>query len=284
MQSNSNPIKSNISSQNLDALREDTLRIIFNSTVKVTPSALEKHLIEKYGLTKRLVKSVLRELVAEGELAYTYEYGCTFVERSFNKPVRVSKHIFLQPPGYHQESEPDDIIVQINPGASFGAGNHPTTRLALKGIEFALLGDQVFDKRHHTRVLDIGTGSGVLLITAILCGIQTGLGLDIDACARVEAAENIKINGLKDRAVISKKSVAEIHQRYSVILANLRYPTLKRMVFEINELAAATCLLVLSGIREYELDDLVKTYEKIKFEKLWGENELGWSGIVLQRI
>jgi ribosomal protein L11 methyltransferase len=284
MQSDSKQIKSNNSPYNLNALRDYTLRIIVNSTTKVTPPALEKRLIEKYGITKRLVKSVLRELVAEGELAYTYEYGCTFIERSFNKPVRVSKHIILQPPGYHQESEPDDVVVQINPGVSFGAGNHPTTRLALKGIEFVLLGDQVFDKKYHTRVLDIGTGSGVLLITALLCGVESGLGLDIDACARVEAAENIKSNGLKDRAVVSKKSVAEIHQRFSMILANLRYPTLKRMLFETNELAAATCLLVLSGIREYELDDLVKTYEKIKFEKLWVENELGWSGVVLQRI
>ncbi len=284
MQTNSKQIKSNNSPYNLNVLRDNTLRYIVDSAVKVTPPTLEKHLVKKYGIKKSQVKSVVRELVADGELAYTYEYGCTFIERSFNKPVRVSKQIILQPPGCRQESESDEIVVQINPGASFGAGNHPTTRLALKGIEFAFSGDQASDKRNYTSVLDIGTGSGVLLITAILCGVQTGIGIDVDACARVEAAKNLKINGLRDRAVISRKSVAEIHQRFSVILANLRYPTLKKMLFEIDKLAAAACLLVLSGVRENELDDLVKTYENIKFEKLWAENELGWSGIVLQRI
>ena len=284
MQSNSKQIKPDNSPDNFFVLRDYTLRYIVDSANKVTPPALEKHLIEKYGINKKWVKSVVRELVADGELAYTYEYGCTFIERSFNKPVRVSKHIILRPPGYHQQSEPDDIVVQINPGASFGTGNHPTTRLALKGIEIALLGNQAVHKSNYTSVLDIGTGSGVLLIAAILCGMQTGLGIDLDACARVEAAKNVKINSLKDRAVISRKSVAEIQRRFSVILANLRYPTLKKMLFEINERAAAACVLVLSGIRKHELDELVNAYKKINFEKLWAENELGWTGVVLRRI
>ena len=154
---------------------------------------------DTFGINKKQTKSVIRELVAGGELAYTYEYGCTFLERSFAKPVRISKHIVLQPPGHHHPANPKDVVVKIKPGASFGAGNHPTTRLAIQGIEFVLLGDQALDKTNNTSVLDIGTGSGVLLITAILCGMQTGLGIDIDACARVEAAENVRINGLDDR-------------------------------------------------------------------------------------
>jgi len=267
----------------VDTLRENALSIVVTSPAKVTPIVLEKRLIKELGLNKRQIKSVIRGLVAGGELVYTYEYGCTFLERSFAKPVRVSTHIVLQPPGYHHRVASNDVVVKIKPGASFGAGNHPTTRLALQGIDFALLGDQVLNKTNRAGVLDIGTGSGVLLITALLCGMQTGLGVDLDACARVEAAENVKINGLDDRAAISGQSMADIHQRFSVILANLRLPSLKNMLSQINERADINCFLIFSGMRDYELDDLLKVYRQIQFEKIWTGKELGWSGVVLRR-
>ena len=267
----------------VDILRENVLNIVATSTAKITPVNLEKRLIAEFAVNKRQAKSVIRALVAGGELTYTYEYGCTFLERSFAKPVRVSKHIVLQPPGHHHNLDPKDVVVKIKSGASFGAGNHPTTRLALQGIDFVLLGDQVLNKTNHTSVLDIGTGSGVLLITAILCGMQTGLGIDIDACARVEAAENVRINGLDDRVVVSGRSLVDIEQRFSVILANLRFPSLKKMRIQINEKTDPNCFLILSGIRDYELDDLIKVYEQIQFEKIWTGNELGWSGAVLRR-
>jgi ribosomal protein L11 methyltransferase len=266
-----------------DAVRENALSIVFTSPSKITPVNLGKRLFEEFGLNKSQIKSVIRDLVAGGELTYTYEYGCTFLERSFAKPVRVSKHIVLQPPGHHHRIDPNDVVVKIKPGVSFGAGNHPTTRLAIQGIEFALLGDQVLDKTNPAGVLDIGTGSGVLLITAILCGMQTGLGVDIDACARVEAAENVKINGLDDQVVISGQSIPDIPQRFSVILANLRLPSLKNMLSQIDEKAATNCFLIFSGMRDYEMDDLLKVYRQIQFEKIWTGNELGWSGVVLRR-
>lgn len=267
----------------VDSLRENVIRIVANSTAKITPFALENRFFEEYALNKRQIKSLIRDLVAGGELTYTYEYGCTFLERSFAKPVRITKHIVLQPPGHHHSANPDDVVVKIKPGASFGAGNHPTTRLAINGIEFVLLGDQVVDKRPNTSVLDIGTGSGVLLISAILCGMKSGLGVDIDACARVEAAENVRINALEDRATISGLALADIRQRFSLILANLRYPSLKKMLIQISERADPDCFLILTGIRDYELDDLRKVYEKIQFESVWTDNELGWSGVVLRR-
>ena len=265
-------------------MHEKVLHMVATSHPKITPLTLEKKIYEEHGLNRKKCKSIIRNLVAIGELTYTYEFGRTFLEPSFARPVRVSEHIVLQPPGHHHSAKPNDVVVKIKAGASFGAGNHPTTRLALKGIEFVLLGDWAGDKKPNTNVLDIGTGSGVLLITAILCGMQSGLGVDIDACARVEAAENFRINGLDDRGAGSGQSLADIHQRFSVILANLRFPSLKKMLFQINENADKNCFLILSGIRDHELDDLLKAYEKIQFEKIWAGNELGWSGVALRKV
>jgi ribosomal protein L11 methyltransferase len=266
-----------------DAVRRKILSMIVTSTTKITPLALEKKLFEEFSFPKKQVKSVIRGLVAEGELAYSYDFGSSFLVRSFAKPVRVSKHFVLQPPEIQPSSGPDDVVVRIKPGAAFGAGNHPSTRLAINGIEFVLCGGRALDGRQSGVVLDIGTGSGVLLISAVLGGFKSGLGIDIDACARAEAAENVKINGLEDRVAISAQSLDDIHQRYSIILANLRFPSLKRLRFQIKEKTEAGCFLVVSGIRDHERVDLMGCYREIQFQKLWSANELGWSGMVLRK-
>ncbi len=266
-----------------DSVRENVLSIVATATAKITPSALGKLIFERYRLNKKQIKTVIRDLVFSGELTYTYEFGSTFLERSFGKPVRISRFVVLTPPDHSYRPKPKEVVVQIKPGASFGAGRHPSTRLAIKGIEYVLLGDQAIDKRYKSTVLDIGTGSGVLMITAILCGMNTGLGIDIDGCARVEAAENVRINGLEAQVDISGQSLADIHQRFSIILANLRCPSLKKMVRRVNEIAGPDGFLIFSGIKDNELDDLLKVYEKMRFKSVWTDNELGWTGVVLRR-
>ncbi len=256
---------------------------IRSSVAKIIPPVLEKRLSDRYGLSKKQIKSVIRELVSSGELTYTYEFGCTFLEPSFTKPVRISRHVVLKPPGLRYMSEKDDVVVQITPGVSFGAGNHPSSRLAIKAIEFILLGNQVFEKKQESTVLDIGTGSGVLILTAVLCGMNGGLGIDIDSCARVEAAENVKINGLEDRIMISGQSLSTIDRQYIMVLANLRYPSLKRFYVRLTDVTAKRGTLVLSGIKNDEMDELLMVYTKSCFEHLWSAHELGWSCVVLQK-
>ena len=91
-------------------------------------------------------------------------------------------------------------------------------------------------KQTDSTVLDIGTGSGVLILTAVLGGMDGGMGIDIDSCARVEAAANVKINGLEDRIMISGQALETIDQRFSMVLANLRYPSLKKLFARLTEI------------------------------------------------
>ena len=227
---------------------------------------------------------MIRDLVISGELTYTYEFGSTFLERSFTKPVRISKYVVLTPPGHPYRPKPKDVLVQIKPGAAFGIGNHPSTRLAIKAIEFMLLDNKAIDKRKDRTVLDIGTGSGVLILTAVLSGMDGGLGIDIDSCARVEAAANVKINGLADRIMISGQAVETIDQRFAMVLANLRYPSLKKLLARLTEITDNRGTLVLAGIKNGEVDNLLDIYTKTRFECLWTDSELGWAGVVLQKI
>lgn len=69
-----------------------------------------------------------------------------------------------------------------------------------------------------------------MVITAVLMGIAKGTGIDIDPCAIAEAGENIKINGLENRIDICNRAFEKVHRVFSMVTANLRYPTIKRLL------------------------------------------------------
>ncbi len=247
----------------------------------MTPSALEKKLIEAYGLDKKQVRCVIRELVEAGELAYAYEHGRTLLEVSYHRPVRVSPRLVLKPPRCSYRPRPGEVVVQIQAGASFGAGRHPTTRLALRALDALFASGRA--PASGDRVLDVGTGTGVLVIAAVLLGAEQGLGLDMDACARVEAAANVAANGLERRIRISARPVEALLQRFSLITANLRSPTLIRLAPILARLGVEDAVLVLSGIREAEQPEVLEAYAAGGGVPAWRQTELGWTAVVLRK-
>jgi len=268
----------------MNKVRNHALRIVADSTVRVTPPALEKTLFETLGLTKKQVKAVIRDLVSDGELVYTYEFGNSFLEPSFNKPVRVSIHVVLKPPGHHYQPESEDVVIQIKPGAAFGDGRHPTSRLAIRGIEYVLKKIKSDWPGVQSRVLDIGTGSGVLVITAVRMGIHQGLGIDIDPSAWSEAGENVLLNRLGDRIEISDQYLETIDGHFDLVTANLRYPTLKKICPCLRKNINPNGFIVFSGIRSHELADLIKAYARKNFELRWKDEIHDWVGVVFKSI
>jgi ribosomal protein L11 methyltransferase len=234
-------------------------------------------------LPSEQAKANLRALVAAGELVYVFEHGRNFLEPSFDRPVRVSDRIVLAPPGRTFQPSPADVVIRILPGAAFGAGRHPTTRLALKGIDFILGLHGRSLVRGGSRVFDIGTGSGVLVMAAVLLGIETGLAVDIDPCAVAEAKANVGLNGLSERIVVANRTPETIEGRYQLVTANLRTPTLAWLAPYIAVHVDPRGALVISGIRTEECDELLGELEKHFFNAVWRDEEQEWVGLVLTR-
>jgi ribosomal protein L11 methyltransferase len=262
---------------------EKILEWVSASSSKITPVGLKNALVQTYGLETNQINTLIKDLIAKGELTYTYEHGCTFVQKSFNKPVRISRSVVLKPPGYKYRPESHDIVIQVTPGASFGDGRHSTTRLAIKGIEFALKELKPFVLNRESTVLDIGTGSGVLVLTAVQFGLQKGLGIDIDSCARSEARQNVKLNDLQAHITISDKAIEDIDASFSMVLANLRVPTLRKLCARIDAVINPHGIVVLSGIRCHELDGLMAVYTAEHFECVWTAEECDWAGLVIKK-
>jgi len=248
-----------------------------------TPADILKALSHPPVFPKTAVQEAIRELVASGALAYTAEYGRTFLEPSFDRPVRVSERIVLTPPGRDVPPGPGEIVVRLRPGAAFGVGRHPTTRLSLRGIEFALSGDGAARPRAGSRVLDIGTGSGVLAIAAVKLGIENGVGLDIDPCAVAEASHNVMLNGLAGRIAISDRGLEGLEGVFSLVVANLRLPTLARLAAAIAALTMPGGALVVSGVQQEEQAAVCAAYGRQRFECAWSVAEDRWVGLVLYK-
>ena len=266
----------------LGVVREEALRVVAESTSRVTPPTLEKVLIDSHGLTKKVAKAAIRDLVAAGELAYTYEFGSTFLELSFNKPVRVSSHVVLKPPGHHFEPETGDVVVVIKPGVAFGDGRHPTSRLAVRGIEYVLKEVGVDMMAGQTRILDIGTGTGILVLAAVKMGIRRGVGIDVDPAARSEAGENVSLNRLAGQIEISDQYLESIEGPFNLVAANLRFPTLKKIAPCLRKIIHPEGFLAFSGIRSHESAGLIKAYGRKGFEFLWQEESHDWTGVVFR--
>lgn len=267
-----------------ELIKKEIIEKVTASPARITPQDLEKTIYETYSLDKIGAKAVLKDLVAQGELEYTYEFGNTYLVPSFNKPVRIAAHVVVKPPGHRYQPAPDDVVIQIQPGAAFGGGRHPTTRLSVKAIEYVLKFVSPDGLNQRSSVLDIGTGSGILAIAAVCLGVNKGLGIDIDPCAIAEAGENIALNNLENRIVISDRKIDSIDQVFMMVIANLRYPSLKNFYPQISQLTESGGWVVLSGFRSYELDDLKDLYTAKHFECIWTVHELDWSAAVLKKI
>jgi len=266
-----------------ETLQQAILQLISSSPSRLTPQIIGKKLAEKYMFSPKHLKSAMTQLLNSGELNYSYEHGCNFLERSFNRPVRVSERIILTPPDQSVQTATEDIVIRMIAGAAFGAGHHPTTRLALRGIDFAAKEMARQTDTQFKSALDIGTGSGVLVIAAVMFGIKSGVGIDIESCARVEARQNVTPNGLADRITIADKSLECMDQEHSMVLANLRYPTLKRYASRIASLTMKSGFVVTTGVRPPEFEELKVIFEQYHFESLWQNEELNWSAAVLYK-
>ncbi len=265
--------------------KEYIFESISSSLESLTFGMLYKKLNKQFKIQQYDFKSALDELVAEGEIYYSHKYGGSFLEISFEKPTQISKRIFIVPQRMKYSEKPNDIIIKIHSGISFGRGDHPTTRLALRCIDYVFEYNNILRKSNdNPTVLDIGTGNGILAIACVMLGAGMAIGIDTDACSRKEAKDNAEINELCNRVKISDTPVEEITGLFSIITANLRYPTLRSLYPVMLELSRINSKLIFSGIKVSEHEELCRLYTKKHFKCIREEREKGWVAFAFQRV
>jgi ribosomal protein L11 methyltransferase len=264
-----------------EEIRKSVLEVVAAAASRKTPRQVEQAVAARTAAPRRAIREAIRTLTSDGTLTYTSLSGTSFLERSFRGPIQVSRRIWLCP-GLPKTSRPASdpaIRIRILPGAAFGFGDHPTTRLSLRGIDFTLDGRS----KGKEKAVDIGTGSGVLAIAAALLGIERVLAVDIDPCARTEAAANVAENGLTGRVSVSDLPLDGWKGPFSLIIANLRPPTLSAMAKEISRLAAPGARAVFSGFHPEEWAPVEVDYRFLGWQTIWRESESQWMAAVCAR-
>ncbi len=191
------------------------------------------------------------------------------------RPLTVGR-FFIHPTWTDEASPQDCIPLVIDPKMAFGTGYHETTRLLLR-----LLPDHV---RPGDRVLDMGTGTGILAIAALRLGAGDALGIDIDPWCYDNALENARLNAVSDRLEIRIGSTEQIppDARYDLILANINRNILLDMAGTLTGYLAPGGILMLSGILEEDVDAISSHPACAAMERLAQGAENEWRALVLR--
>jgi ribosomal protein L11 methyltransferase len=169
--------------------------------------------------------------------------------------------------------------LKIIPGLGFGTGHHPTTNTIL-----SVLGE-ISPPQPVTRVLDLGTGSGILAVAAAKLFKAPVVAIDIDPMAAANARDNVEINGATGLVSVSTDPIASITGTFPLILANVYGEALISMSGEITRLASREgCLLILSGITELVCGQVTEAFCAGLGWRLEREISLGgWNSLILGR-
>ena len=171
------------------------------------------------------------------------------------------------------DSEPDRVQVVLDPGSAFGAGSHPTTRLCLAALE-PLAPDA-------TSVLDVGCGTGVLGVAALLLGARRLTAIDVDPAA-VEATERaVALNGVTTRAHVSATALEHVPGSFDLVLANLLLPVVEQLGADLERHLAPGGSMVVSGVLSGQLDRAVAALAPLVVQSVRHDGD--WVAAVLTR-
>ncbi len=252
---------------------------------RITPIDLIHHFTSyPHNFHHKDVKNAIQQLIRQGDIEYIYSDGNSFLVESFMHPVQLSDRIIIKRLGSSYTKTSNQIVIDLMEGVSFGSGRHPTTRICLQAIDMALSDMEYFNWIHQNeKLLDIGTGSGILSIAAVKLGFPKALGLDIDPCALCEARQHVHMNGLDQCISIYHNDLVDINDQFALICANLRYPTLKKILPEIKRLARPNARVIVSGIQLEESKDWSQLISH-DFDVIWQKELIPWMGMVLRPI
>ena len=218
-------------------------------------------------------KALLDSLKADPAADITYAFSDTgddsewlYKWQEHFKPTKVGERIVVKPGWEDYEAADGELVIEMDPGMAFGSGLHETTSMCIKALEKDL-GGSYDPSRYPIKVLDVGTGTGILAMAAVLLGADEALGIDIDDEAVRVANENIVKNGLEGRINIAHGNLMEgIDYAPDIIVANL----MADLVIMLSPAAAAQIspggVYITSGILDIKEAVVKKAIEDAGFD------------------
>lgn len=166
--------------------------------------------------------------------------------------------------------------LQLIESDAFGTGHHPTTALCIEALE------EIVNAEHPDSILDVGTGSGILALTALLMGVTRAVGLDIDANSLQAAAENARLNHLSDRIELILGTPDLAPGQWPLVVANILAAPLIEMAPILVQRLGRSGRLILSGIHESLESEVRHAYRRLGVRGIQSKTRAGWSVLTAQ--
>ena len=193
--------------------------------------------------------------------------------KAFFYPEKITDRIVIKPTWRTYDAGPDDIILEIDPGMAFGTGIHPTTSTCIGMVESYL--------KPGDRMLDIGVGSGILMIAGAKLGAAKVEGIDLDEVAVEIARKNLLHNRIEPERfqVLTGDLTDKVKNRFDIVLANILSEVVLRLLDDIHQVIMPKGILIASGIIEKNKDAVVEKMTVKGFKIAEVRLKEGWATI-----
>ena len=168
---------------------------------------------------------------------------------------RLSPELVLRSPWRPYRARPGERVLVLAAATTFPP-SHPTTRLCLELLAATLA------EAPCPRLLDVGCGSGVLLLAGVAAGARLGVGLDLSGKAVATTRNNARANGLAAAVQVVRGSTEALRGPFGLMVANLPWAVQMDKVAEFTRLAAPDTRLILSGFKDTQEEDLRDAYQR----------------------
>ena len=222
----------------------------------------------------------LSRLAREHHFDYSIRYQAIDEEdwaeswKAFFWPQKISPRMVVKPTWRDHQPEPGQMIIEIDPGMAFGTGTHPTTSMCVQLLEKYLQPGQ--------SVLDVGTGSGILLIAAAKLGAAHLTGIDLDPMAVTVARRNLAQNNIDSTCfeLICGHLVDNITQAFDVVVANILAEVIIDLLEDVRQVIRPGAIIICSGIIEAYQPDVMEKMTVSGFDIIDVQKEGDWVAIV----
>ncbi|WP_309123027.1 50S ribosomal protein L11 methyltransferase [Paenibacillus sp.] len=220
----------------------------------------------------------------ELSLASIQEEAWAEAWKQYFKPTHVSDRLVIKPTWETYEPKPHETIIELDPGMAFGTGTHATTALCMRTLETVV--------KPGDHVIDVGTGSGILAVTAIRLGAEHVLALDLDPVAVSSAKENAKLNRLEDRITVQLSDLlgalkmteaSPVKLPVQVVVANILAEIIATFADDVYQALETGGAYVASGIITSKEDLVTEALTRAGFAMESRSEENGWVALVARK-
>lgn len=193
------------------------------------------------------------------------------------KVLKIGQRTVVRPSWEKYDKKPGEIVIDLDPGMAFGTGSHATTSQAMELTEKYL---KVNDK-----VIDVGTGSGIISIQAGKLGASFVNAYDFDAVAVKAAERNVQDNNLAEIIRVKQNDLLNgVEEKANIIIANIVADVIIALIPQLDDRLLKDGRVILSGIIEKRFADIEKILKEYNFEIIESREQEGWYALAVKRI